>query len=87
MKQVPVFGDQDMRRMLRRCGNGGLGPRNRCMMMLSWLGGMRVSEITALTVDNVLGPDGKIREEIQVQCVRRLRDELPRHPQGQGHRP
>jgi hypothetical protein len=24
MKQAPVLSDQDMKRMLRRCGNGGL---------------------------------------------------------------
>ncbi len=39
MKQAPVLSDQDMKRMLRRCGPGGLGPRKRCMMMFSWLGG------------------------------------------------
>jgi hypothetical protein len=42
MKQAPVLSDQDMKRMLRRCGPGGVDPRNRCIMMLSWLGGMRV---------------------------------------------
>jgi integrase/recombinase XerD len=67
MKQAPVLSDQDMKRMLRRCGPGGLGPRNRCMMMLSWLGGMRVGEIAALTVGDVLGPEGQVRDEIQLK--------------------
>jgi integrase/recombinase XerD len=49
MKQAPVLSEQDMKRMLKRCGSGGLGPRNRCMMMLSWRGGMRVGEIAACT--------------------------------------
>ncbi len=38
------------------------------MMMLSWLGGMRVGEIAALTVDDVLGPEGQVREEIQLKA-------------------
>ncbi len=37
-------------------------------MMLSWLGGMRMGEIAALTVDDVLGPDGQVREEIQLSA-------------------
>ena len=67
MKQAPVLSDQDMKRMLKRCSPGGLGPRNRCMMMLSWLGGMRVGEIAALKVSDVLGPDGQVRIEIQLR--------------------
>jgi integrase/recombinase XerD len=67
MKQAPVLSEQDMKRMLKRCGPGVLGPRNRCMMMLSWLGGMRVGEIAALTVGDVLGPEGQVRDEIQLK--------------------
>lgn len=67
MKQAPVLSEQDMKRMLKRCGVGGLGPRNRCMMMLSWLGGMRVGEIAALKVGDVLGPDGQVRDEIHLK--------------------
>jgi len=67
MNQAPVLSDQDMKRMLKRCGPGGLGPRNRCMMMFSWLGGMRVGEIAALKVADVLGPDGQVRIEIQLR--------------------
>lgn len=67
MKQAPVLSEQDMKRTLKRCGAGGLGPRNRCMMMLSWLGGMRVGEIAALKVGDVLGPDGSVRDEIQLK--------------------
>ena len=68
MKQAPVLSDQDMKRMLRRCGPSGMGARNRCMMMLSWAGGMRVGEIAALTVDDVLNPEGQVREEIRLRA-------------------
>jgi integrase/recombinase XerD len=37
------------------------------MMMLSWLGGMRVGEIAALKVGDVLGPDGQVRDEIHLR--------------------
>lgn len=67
MKQAPVLSEQDMKRMLRRCSSSGLGPRNRCMMMLSWLGGMRVGEIAALKVGDVLAPEGQVRGEIQLK--------------------
>ena len=66
MRQAPVLNEQDMKRMLKRCGASGLGARNRCMMMLSWLGGMRVGEIAALRVADVLSPDGSVRDEIQL---------------------
>lgn len=64
MKQAAVLSEQDMKRVLKRYGHGGLGPRNRCLMMLSWLSGMRVGEIAALTVGDVLTPDGQVRDEI-----------------------
>lgn len=68
MKQAPVLNEQDMKRMLKRCALDGLGARNRCMMMLSWLGGMRVGEIAAINVGDVLGPDGNVRDEIQLKA-------------------
>jgi integrase/recombinase XerD len=66
MKQAPVLNEQDMKRMLKRCTSSGLGPRNRCMMMISWLSGMRVGEIAALKVADVVGPDGQVRDSIQL---------------------
>jgi len=68
VKQAQVLTEQDMKRVLKRCGPYGFGPRNRCMMMLSWLGGMRVGEIAALKVGDVLSPDAQVRDEIQLKA-------------------
>lgn len=67
MKQAPVLDEQDMKRVLKKCALSGFGPRNRCMMMLSWVGGMRVGEIAALSFSDVLGPDQEIRDEIHLK--------------------
>lgn len=67
MKQAPVLNEQDMKRMLKRCANDRFGPRNRCMMMLSWLGGMRVGEIASINVGDVIGPNAQVRDEIQLK--------------------
>jgi integrase/recombinase XerD len=39
------------------------------MMQLSWLAGMRVGEIAALTVSDVIGLDGEVRAEIQLKAA------------------
>jgi integrase/recombinase XerD len=62
MKQAPVLNDREKQYLQRT----SYAARNRCMLQLSWLAGMRVGEIAALNVGDVVGPDGAIRTEIQL---------------------
>ena len=43
MKQAPVLNDREKQRMLQHLQHTSYGARNRCMLQLSWLAGMRVA--------------------------------------------
>ena len=68
MKQAPVLNEREKQRMLQHLQRTSYAARNRCMLQLSWLAGMRVGEIAALDVGDVLGADGVIRAEIQLRA-------------------
>lgn len=48
MKQAPVLNEREKQRMLQHLQRTSYAARNRCMLQLSWLAGMRVGEIAAL---------------------------------------
>lgn len=50
MKQAQVLTDKDTKRVLAHIARKPIATRNRCMLQLSWLSGMRVGEIAALSV-------------------------------------
>ncbi len=66
MKQAPVLTERDMKRVLQHVARSGFPARNRCLLMLSWLAGMRVAEIAALRFSDVVTAAGEIRPEIQL---------------------
>lgn len=75
MKQAPVLTDKDMKQLLGYLASTGYHPRNRCMLMLSWLTGMRVGELASLKMGDVIGPAGDIRREIQLKACQTKGDE------------
>ena len=68
MKQAPVLNEREKQRMLQHLQRTSYAARNRCMLQLSWLAGMRVGEIAALDVGDIIGADGAIRAEIQLRA-------------------
>jgi len=68
MKQAPVLNEREKQRMLQHLQRTSYAARNRCMLQLSWLAGMRVGEIAALDIGDVQGADGAIRAEIQLRA-------------------
>ena len=68
MKQAPVLNERERQRMLQHLQRTSYAARNRCMLQLSWLAGMRVGEIAALDLGDVLGPNGEVRGEIQLRA-------------------
>ena len=68
MKQAPVLNEREKQRMLQHLQRTSYAARNRCMLQLSWLAGMRVGEVAALDIGDVLGADGAIRAEIQLRA-------------------
>ena len=69
MKQAKVINDAEMKRLLAVVEAAQHGQRNRCALMLSYLAGMRVGEIAALTIGDVFDGDGDIRDQIQLKAA------------------
>ena len=60
MKQAPVLTDRDVKRMLQHFTRTAYPARNRCVFMLGSLAGMRIGEIAALKIGDVLTPEGAV---------------------------
>ena len=69
MKQAQVLTDKDCKRVMAQVARSAFPERNRCAMQLSWLAGMRVGEIAALSIGDVVDAEGKVREQIQLTAA------------------
>jgi integrase len=68
MKQARVLTDAEFKRLMAVVAQMKHGPRNRLALMLSHLAGLRVGEIAALVVRDVIDSDGKVREQIRLSA-------------------
>ena len=68
MRQAQVLSEKDKQRILAYVSKNSFAARNRAMLMLSWLAGMRVGEIAALTFSDVVNATGEIRAQIQLNA-------------------
>ncbi|QSZ57555.1 site-specific integrase [Rhizobium sp. ZX09] len=68
MKQARVLTDAEYKRLLAVVAQMKHAGRNRLALMLSHLAGLRVGEIAALTVRDVLDSDGKVREQLRLRA-------------------
>jgi len=67
MSQAKVLSEAEFRRVLAVVDhNGKLAARNRLVVMLSFLGGMRAGEIASLKLHHVVNEDGSIRDRIHL---------------------
>lgn len=69
MKQAQVLTEKDCKRVMAQVARSPFPDRNRCALELSWLAGMRVGEIAALSVGDVVDGEGKVREQIQLTAA------------------
>jgi integrase/recombinase XerD len=69
MKQAPVLTERDAKRLLLHCKHSAFPDRNRCVFMLGYLAGMRIGEIAALKVGDVLSAEGEVRASIQLSAA------------------
>ena len=63
MKQARTLTDKQLKMVLAHCATRRHAARDRAIVMVSFLAGLRAKEIAALTLGNVLGTDGEIRDE------------------------
>ena len=67
MKQAKVLNEQELKRVLAVVASRTHGPRNRLAIMLSHFAGMRVGEIAALTVGDIVDTQGDPRDRIYLK--------------------
>jgi integrase/recombinase XerD len=68
MKQAKVLTKKDINKVLIYLSLRKHSARNRCMWMFSYLAGMRVGEIAALRLCDVLDKEGKVKNEIYLSA-------------------
>ena len=68
MPQASVLSDADIRRVFRVIETGRYAERNRVAFMLSIYAGMRVGEIAALKIGDVVNQYGEVRAEIKLRA-------------------
>jgi len=68
MKQAKVLSDDEFRRVLAVISHARHAARNRALIQLSHLAGLRVGEIATLTWDNLLEPNGEIARQFTLKA-------------------
>ena len=68
MKQAQVLSERDIKTVLSHISKSAFPARNRCMFLLALYSGMRVGEIAALDVGDVIDTNGKIRDQILLRA-------------------
>ncbi len=89
MSQARVLTERELRKVLAFCSTQPHAARNRVMLLCTHMAGMRVGEVAALRISDVLGTDGTVLEEIALSAAqtkgnqsrtvlvpKKLRDEL-----------
>jgi integrase/recombinase XerD len=69
MGQAKVLTDRELKKILLYIAARSHATRNRCMFLLTHGSGMRVGEVAALRICDVLTKDGQIKDEIRLSAV------------------
>ena len=68
MSQAKTLTAQELRRVLDYVATRKHAARNRIILMMSFYAGMRVGEIAALRINDVVDVNGKVRNEIRLDA-------------------
>jgi integrase/recombinase XerD len=68
MSQAKTLTPQELRRVLDYVATRKHAARNRAMLLATHFAGMRVGEVAALRVDDVVDKDGNVRDEIRLDA-------------------
>ena len=64
MSQAKVLSERELRKVLLYVASHKHGSRNKAMLLCTHLAGMRVGEVAALNIGDVLNTDGSIKDEV-----------------------
>jgi integrase/recombinase XerD len=70
MPQARVLKASELRRVLDHVATRPHGVRNRVILLLTHWAAMRIGEVAALRVGDVLGKDGTVKGEIRLEAAR-----------------
>jgi len=68
MKQAKTLTNQELRQAMGQAALSRHAARDKAMLLMTHLAGMRVGEVAALCVADVLDADGNIRSELRLQA-------------------
>ena len=67
MAQARVLTERELKKVMQYCDSHKHPSRNRAMLLMTHLSGMRVGEVAALKVCDVLTSEGEIKDEIYLK--------------------
>jgi integrase/recombinase XerD len=70
MPQAKVLSSKELRRVLDYVATRPHAARNRAIILLTHWAGMRIGEVAALRVADVLNADGSVKTEIRLDAAR-----------------
>lgn len=68
MAQAKVLTEKEVKKVVKLIDSKRHASRNRCMFLLTHGTGMRVGEVAALRIQDVLGADGSIKSEVYLSA-------------------
>jgi integrase/recombinase XerD len=68
-KQAKTLNERELQRLLDHVATTKSPERNRAMLLLTHLAGMRVGEVAAVRVCDVVASDGSVRDEINLSAA------------------
>jgi integrase/recombinase XerD len=68
LAQARVFTERELKRVLSYIQSQPHATRNRCMVLMTHWAGMRVGEVAALRLGDVIGTDGQIKDAITLSA-------------------
>ncbi len=69
MAQARVITEKELRKVLNFCNKQPHSARNKAMLLCTHMAGMRVGEVAALRICDVLALDGTVKEEIALSAT------------------
>jgi integrase/recombinase XerD len=69
MAQARVITEKELRKVLNFCNTQPHSARNKAMLLCTHMAGMRVGEVAALRICDVLALDGTVKEEIALSAT------------------
>jgi len=66
MAQAKTLSEKELKIVLAVVAQGRYAARDRAMLLMTFWAGMRVGEVASLRIDDVVGADGSIKDEIRL---------------------